>query len=165
MSQEYIKRKAKELIRRFDTRDPLQIAQALGISVKYADIGALKGFYTVMLGNRFIVVNQNLSEQEQRLVLAHELGHDQLHKHLAAEDSIRQTILYDLSSKAEFEANLFAAHLLLEAETAEAMIKEGLSLQETAARLNTDENLLAILFNHSLPYRSDFLKLHRPTQE
>ncbi|MBQ6946504.1 MAG: ImmA/IrrE family metallo-endopeptidase, partial [Clostridia bacterium] len=114
MSQAYIKQIVTDVITRFQTRNPAEIARALEIGVKYADIGALKGFYTVIMETPFIVLNQNISEEEQRTILAHELGHHLLHEHLVQQDGIRETVLYDLSSQPEYEANVFSAHLLLD---------------------------------------------------
>lgn len=144
MSQQYIKQKAAATLQQFQTRDPEQIAKGLDIGIRYADIGTLKGFYTVMLDNPFIVINQALPEAEQRVVLAHELGHHLLHEHLVQTDGIRETVLYDISSKPEYEANLFAAHLLLESEQIEQLAKQGATLAQMAAAMNVDEHLIRI---------------------
>ena len=64
MSQEYIRKKAREIFCQYATNDPVQIARDLDIGIKYADIGALKGLYTIVLDKPFIVVNQNLSEAD-----------------------------------------------------------------------------------------------------
>lgn len=71
------------LVRRYGTRDPFQIAERLGINVLYCDgFGSLKGMYRVIKRNRYIFLNKDLGERMQRIVCAHELGHDQLHRKL-----------------------------------------------------------------------------------
>ncbi len=165
MTRSFIKQTVAQLIQQYGCKDPGQIACELGIHIKYADIGSLKGLYTVLLNHHFIVLHQDLSQGEQQLVLAHELGHHLLHQPLTDEDSIRQTVLYDLSTQVEYEANLFAAYLLLEENEAEQMLRQGFSLHEIAQAMQTDDNLVAVLLNRSLPYRSDFLKDAHRAQE
>ena len=61
--------------------------------------------------HRYIFINENLSEHEQRLVMAHELGHAILHRKENCYFSRNKTLL--LNSKKEIEANRFAMELLL----------------------------------------------------
>ena len=61
--------------------------------------------------HRYIFINQSLSEHEQRLVMAHELGHALLHRKENCYFIRNQTLL--LNSKKEIEANKFAMELLL----------------------------------------------------
>ena len=77
---------AKRLIKRFGTRNPKEIAKQLGIVIMYSDeLGDLLGLYTNILRNRVIILNSRLNEFQQIMVLAHELGHDLLHRKLARE--------------------------------------------------------------------------------
>lgn len=147
MNQTFIKKKAVSLVRRHNTRDPFVLAEKLGLQVHFSDIGTLCGFYTVILNNRFIVLNANLSEQNTKIILAHEIGHDQLHRHFTGIHTLQQTMLYDMTNRPEFEANLFVAHLLLEEDTVKALAKEGRSVSEIAQTLYTNENLISILLD------------------
>ena len=149
MTREYIQKQVQELISRFETRDPARIAEALGISIKYADIGSLKGLYTIVLKNRFIVVNESLGESQQRLILAHELGHDRLHRHFI-NDILQETMLYDMTSQPEHEANLFASELLIDRDKAHAMAKEGATVEQIAAQFEVEAQLIEILFANTL---------------
>lgn len=78
-----------KLVRRCGTRDPFGIAKHLGIEVIFCDnLGSLKGMYRVIKRNRFIFINSSLSDKMQRIVCAHELGHDQLHRQLACSNGL-----------------------------------------------------------------------------
>ena len=61
--------------------------------------------------HRYIFINENLPEYEQRLVMAHELGHAILHRKENCYFIRNRTLL--LNSKKEIEANRFAMELLL----------------------------------------------------
>lgn len=90
------------LIKRCGTRDPFAIADDLGIKVMECDnFGPLKGMYRVIQRNRFIFINGDLPERMRQIVCAHEIGHDQLHRHLAKGGAIREFMLYDMSLRPE----------------------------------------------------------------
>ena len=141
----YIKRQAEVLSNKYHTRNPFEILKSLGINVKFnSEFSELKGFFTIINGYRFVVINSNLSYEEQKIVAAHELGHAVLHEEFAKDSQICDTMLYDMHSKPEFEANLFAAYLLI----SDNDIKEAASLDfcesQLAAYLNVSEKLLEI---------------------
>ena len=70
-NREYIQNVANKLIKKFDTRDPFQLCQAIGVEVFYADLGSLKGMYKYLKKNRFAVINENLDPFTKTLVCAH----------------------------------------------------------------------------------------------
>ena len=110
MSAKHLSKVGSDLVRRCGTRDPFRIAQELGIEVLFCDdFGRLKGMYRVIKRNRFIFINKDLSSRMQRIVCAHELGHDQLHRHLAKGNALQEFMLYDMATKPEYEANIVAA--------------------------------------------------------
>ena len=110
MSAKHLSKVGSDLVRRCGTRDPFRIAQELGIEVLFCDdFGPLKGMYRVIKRNRFIFINKDLSSRMQRIVCAHELGHDQLHRHLAKGNTLQEFMLYDMATKPEYEANIVAA--------------------------------------------------------
>ena len=77
MSAEQLSLVGSRLVKRCGTRDPLQIAADIGIEVMMCDnFGPLKGMYRVIKRNRFIFINEDLPFWLQRIVCAHELGHD-----------------------------------------------------------------------------------------
>ena len=169
MSAEYLSKIGNKLVKRCGTRDPFRIAEELGIEVMLCDnFGPLKGMYRVIKRNRFIFINRDLSPQMQRIVCAHELGHDQLHRSLAKENALREFMLYDMSTKPEYEANIVAAEILLDTdELLEYVYKYGYTSEQIAQAMHTDINLVALKIAHlaqtghdlrRVEYRSEFLK-------
>ena len=136
---------AMRLVRRYKTRDPEKIARLLGIEIKYnPDFSRLKGFYIVMNRKRYIVINDNLDDSQKRIVLSHELGHDRLHRKLAGDAGLQEFVLYDMKSRPEYEANLFAAELLLDDAEILELAGAGYDIEEISKLLETDINLVAI---------------------
>ncbi|MGI6337279.1 MAG: ImmA/IrrE family metallo-endopeptidase [Eubacteriales bacterium] len=169
MSLENLTKVGSDLVKRCGTRDPLKIADQIGIEVLYCDdFGPLKGMYRVIKRNRFIFINRDLSPRIRRIVCAHEIGHDRLHRHLAKGNSLQEFMLYDMTRKPEYEANIVAAEILLDTdELLEYIYDYGYSSEQIAEAMQTDINLVALKVAHlaqtghklrSLDYRSDFLK-------
>jgi Zn-dependent peptidase ImmA (M78 family) len=168
MNFEKISETANALAARFKTRDPYEIANGLNIRVRLADdFTRLKGMYTIIARNRFIILNGKLSEQTKKIVLAHEIGHDRLHYALAKTTGLREITLYDMNTRPEYEANIFAAELLLDTERVLELIYDGRDILETAKILGSDVNLIALKvasltkqgYQFRLQdYQSDFLK-------
>lgn len=96
--------------RKTGTADPFAIADQLGILYQICDL-QFEGCYMFLKNHRYIFINQSLSEHEQRLVMAHELGHALLHRKENCYFIRNKTLL--LNSKKEIEANKFAMELLL----------------------------------------------------
>ena len=138
-------RKAEQLQKKYGTSDPFIIAMNLGIEVRYVNsFKQLKGMYTVIARNRFIFLNGNNSEEMNRIVCAHELGHDQLHRDAAKAEPLQEFSLWDFSGVREYEANLFAAHLLLSDEEILFCAAKGKTCVSIAALTETDPNLVAL---------------------
>lgn len=111
---EFILKEAAILIQKYKTRNPFELAGYLNIDVIYRPLGKLKGIYIYSRRSRYICINDKLDNPTKRLVCAHEIGHDRFHKNLAKKNPQAQELIsYDMSSKPEREANIFAAELLL----------------------------------------------------
>ena len=94
MNAEQLSRVGEKLVKRCGSRDPFEIARQLGINVMLCEnFGSLKGMYRVIKRNRFIFLNNSLDENMLRIVCAHELGHDQLHRNMAKTTPIHEFIL------------------------------------------------------------------------
>lgn len=169
MNAESLSKVGRKLVTRCGTRDPFEIARQLGIEVMFCDdFGPLKGMYRVIKRNRFIFINKNMSERMQIIVCAHELGHDQLHRKLAKTNALREFMLYDMTTRPEYEANIVAAEILLDTdEVLDYIYNYGYTSEQTARAMGTDINLVALKIAHlaesgydlrKLDYRSDFLK-------
>ena len=167
-NREYIQNVANKLIKKFDTRDPFQLCQAIGVEVFYADLGSLKGMYKYLKKNRFAVINENLDPFTKTLVCAHELGHDILHQNLARKVCLQEFILYDMKSRPEYEANLFASEILLADDIILSLARDGYDIEQISKELCTDINLIALKvssmntrghrFNNTIDAKSDFLR-------
>ena len=167
-NREYIQNVANKLIKKFDTRDPFQLCQAIGVEVFYADLGSLKGMYKYLKKNRFAVINENLDPFTKTLVCAHELGHDILHQNLARKVCLQEFILYDMKSRPEYEANLFASEILLPDDIILSLARDGYDIEQISKELCTDINLIALKvssmntrgyrFNNTIDAKSDFLR-------
>lgn len=105
-----IKRIVSYYVKKFQTTDPFEIADRLGVLYQIGEIGC-EGCYMFLKNHRYIFLNQNLDEQETRMVMAHELGHAVLHRKENCYFIRNKTLL--LNSKTEMEANRFAAELLI----------------------------------------------------
>lgn len=105
-----IKRLVAYYTRKFDTRNPFEIADAFGILYQIGNIGC-DGCYMFLKNHRYIFLNQDLSEHDMNLVMAHELGHAILHRKQNCYFIRNKTLL--LNSKTEMEANKFAIELLI----------------------------------------------------
>ncbi len=144
-SSDPIARRVQALVRRCGTRDPYAIAGQCGIELLRAEhFGRLKGMYVIIKGVRFILLNADNPPEVDRIVCAHELGHDQLHREMAAMHALREVTLYDLASRLEYEANRFAAELLLEDGEVLDLITEGNAVERIAALTACDANLVAL---------------------
>lgn len=104
-----IRKIVDDLIDTHETRDPFRLCQYLGAIVVYVPLVRVNGFYQRYNDNDLIYINEDLSEEEQTLVCAHELGHLILHSDLNA---IFLESTYFVASRYETEANMFAEYLL-----------------------------------------------------
>lgn len=63
MGNQFLSQVGSDLVKKYKTRDPFAIADALGIKVLFCDgFGPLKGMYRVVKRNRFIFINKDLDE-------------------------------------------------------------------------------------------------------
>ena len=139
------RRLTADLIREYGTRDPFQIAFLMDVAVKFINTRRQKGLCAVFDGYPFIFINQNLSEQMQRMTCAHELGHILLHKDiLAGNVPLLEYELFDIRNSTEYEANVFAADLLIDEAELQELVTEGGDVVSIASALDINVNLLLI---------------------
>ena len=135
----------RKLIRTFGTRDPFQLAEQLNIHVKFMDTRRQKAFCKKILNHCFIFINQNLSEQMQRMSCAHELAHILLHRdYLDTAAYLMNMELFDMRNRTEYEANLFAANLLIDDGELLDALREGKDVVSAAAAFDVNVNLMAL---------------------
>ncbi len=137
--------KANRLVEEHGTRDPAVIATNSDIEILYVDyFKNLLGLYTYKYRQRFIIVNNKIDEVLSRMVIAHELGHDIFHRDLAKKDSLREFVLFNMKNDTEYEANVFAAHLLLDTDEIITLAKNGYDVVKISNMMDCDINLTLI---------------------
>lgn len=101
----------KNLIKRTGSKNPFEIAKFLNINISFVDTPThVNGFWKRILRRKFIFVNKNLNEWQQKAVIAHEIGHILLHpkyRHFCLDSRT-----YFCSQRHEDEADNFSSELL-----------------------------------------------------
>ena len=105
------KRTALELMEKYHTNDPFEIAEQQGVYTQVGPLGKIFGCCLTIAGERFIYINSDLDTPTQKMVAAHELGHAVMHR----EDYFFFNWIPDTlyRNRAEIEAHTFAVELLV----------------------------------------------------
>ena len=136
---------SSKLVRTYGIRDPFRLCQLLDITVKYISTKRQKGLSALIDDIPFIFINRNMSEEMQRMTCAHELGHILLHREvLSGQKPLLEYELFDIRNAAEYEANAFAANLLIDEEELNDLLQNGADMVTAASSLNINVNLLMI---------------------
>jgi len=142
-SFDYIIKVADDIVKEHDTRSASALANALDMTIIEAEFTEQKGVYICIEDLPYIILNQNLSNELRNIVILHEIGHHLLHRDVA--NAFHETTLFDMSChNMEYEANLFAAQVMLPDTETIDLIKQGYSISHIAASMNTDPNLVAL---------------------
>ncbi len=167
MDAEKIYSAALKLKKKYATANPFELCECVGLNVRYADIGSLKGMYKYIKGNYFVLINESLDAHSRALVCCHELCHHLLHRDIAKNIGLYDAMLYDLGGRTENEANMFAAEIMIEDGDMVSYACEGRTAADIAAMLGTDINLVLLKaesmksrgfdINCALRAQSDFL--------
>lgn len=153
MSADEIYKKAQLLIKKSGTNDPFVIASDNNIMVKtVTDFKSLKGLYTIIKRKRVIILNGNLPYEEQKIVCAHEIGHDIMHREYAKNKVLHEYVLCDIKAKTEYEANMFAADILFDdSEIYKLACAYECDAEKIAEKLNSNADIIKIkLLNMNL---------------
>lgn len=106
-----VKYLVEKLTTRYETTNPIQLCQALGIHLLQAEIQPIKGYYTKSNRIKIITTAYGLSDKEKSIVIAHELGHSILHNDIST--TFYHTFTKLNVARIENEANVFAMYLTL----------------------------------------------------
>lgn len=166
---------ANRLLEKYGTNDPEELADCLGIHVLPRPFKSQPGAYKVILNNRFIFIKEDLHPAMKKIVLLHEIGHDQLHrKEAMAAGMLQEFNIFNMrESRMEYEANVFAAQLSIPDQEFIDYIKQGYDIQSIARFMNSDINLLALKLEtlvsqgyafRSMEHQSDFLRYDKINQ-
>ena len=127
----WIKTIVEDLVDKYDTNNPFEIASAENIHVFEWNLNyEILGFYKYVRRNQFIYINSNISENEKLFTCAHELGHSQLHDKINTPFLKRNTLMS--VDKIEKEANRFAVELLIPDQAIYEHANNGWLLHEVA---------------------------------
>lgn len=110
-----IKKKADELARKFQTRNPFEIIRGLNVILLFVPLIDTRAFYQYFKRNNIIYIDENLPRHEQMFECAHEMGHMFLHK--KANAIFMDTRTGFNTSRFEKEADTFAMDLLVDDNT------------------------------------------------
>ena len=164
---EKIVSKARQIIRQCGTRDPFRIARDLDIEILYEDLGRLKGMYAFIKRIPIMMINDRLDSYWKKMVCVHEIGHDCFHRELATDTWLQEFMIYNMKTRPEYEANVFAAEILLPDDDVLELIEMGYDNQQIAGALGTDINLVGMKAGtliqqgykfRASEFRDDFLK-------
>ena len=130
----------KQLISKYKTNNPQEIAQELGIIILFEPLGEINGYYNTAFRQKFIHINNILVEAKQKFTIAHELGHALLHPK-ANTPFLRDNTLFSIN-KLEIEANKFAVDLLITDEAIDEV--KHLTLDQMANYFGINKNLIKL---------------------
>ena len=137
--------RVRNLVRKYDTRDPFLLANYLNLHVMYSEYSdSTKGYYINIKRNKYIVIKSNLPEDEMRIVLAHEIGHAVLHSSKEVH-FLRENTLFP-KGRHENEANKFAAELLIDLNSIDQCYLEDFNTEQLASYLMVPQELVELKF-------------------
>lgn len=147
LSYDKIYQDVKAIIKTYQSRDPKEILEAMGVHlIAFKSNTKLLGMYKIIEGISFVFYNPYVDESIKNMVFAHELGHHIYHKNQAGEGAIEYE-LFDIRSDMELEANIFAAHLLLDENKIMEDVKEGYTYNQLASIYCVNVNLMIFKLN------------------
>ena len=93
----------EQLKKKYHESDPFKLCKAMGIKLIFQSLGkdseSVKGFFLEFKRIRTITVNDDLPLLIQKFIVAHELGHAELHRKQGI-SAFHEVALYDESSLA-----------------------------------------------------------------
>ena len=145
MKNGYIYDETQKLIRKYKTSDPFKIMDDMHIIVgETSSFQKLKGFCFMSCKTIYVQISSFLSEEEKQIVAAHELGHIILHRTQLKMAPMKDDTLYNMQDNTEYQANLFAADLLLsDADIADMAHNEDLDYFSLCSTLNSTPELMS----------------------
>lgn len=145
MKNGYIYDETQKLIRKYKTRDPFKIMDNMHVIVgESSSFQKLKGFCFMSCKTIYVQISSFLSEEEKQIVAAHELGHIILHRTQLKMAPMKDDTLYNMQDNTEYQANLFAADLLLsDADIADIAHNEDLDYFSLCSTLNSTPELMS----------------------
>ena len=135
----------EDLKKKYKTSDPFKLLDCLGITLIITSLGSISGMSKYIKRNKTIFLNNNLNEYERRFVLAHEIGHAVMH----TKSSCFFNNTFNNKLKMEYQANMFAAELLIDFKGIDTVYLEKYSIKQLAAYFNVPVELIEFKFNEN----------------
>lgn len=130
------KRMAVSLVRKFQTRDPFRLADALGYVVIRTPLQGIRGFYQHVQRCCVIYIDSALEELDARFVCAHEIGHAIMHR--GYNRIFMDSHTYFPTNKYEIEANRFAVDFLYDDEDLQDFLEHPVQLAADCMGVSTE---------------------------
>ena len=142
--RKFIRKTVQQLIKKYNTKNPYELADYLGVEIIERPLGNKLGAYMYIKRTKLILLNSEISDYLKKIVLCHELGHAVLHKNQECYFMKNNTFIVD--SKFEYEANYFAANLLI----SDDLISDykGYTLEQIANYECVPIDLIKLKFNY-----------------
>ncbi len=135
-----IKKLVEGIKSKHKTNSPYELSNLLGIDIHRCELGQIHGYYYKAYRIKQIYLNCNLSRNEEKFVLAHELGHSFIHPN--ANTPFLRANTYLSIEKMEIEANKFAMHLLI--SDSDILEYQDYSISQLSRVLGYHEKLLQL---------------------
>ena len=104
--------------------------------------------YHIIKRHRFIILNSRLIDYDDLMqTLFHEIGHDQIPEHRKIAKSgipLKDDALFNTKNRTERQANVIAAHILLDDDEVVDFLKDGNTLERVAQEFHVHEDLLIL---------------------
>ena len=150
MTVDYICREVAKLKRKYSEDDPFKLARAMGIFILFEPMGSrtedCKGFFLAQSRKKIITINGDLPESLQRIICIHEIGHAVLHAKQSGVCAFHDFSLFEGTSRAEYEANMFSADYLLDDGVVLDILNDDCFFFAAAAKLRVPAELLDFKF-------------------
>jgi Zn-dependent peptidase ImmA (M78 family) len=134
------------LLETYGVKDLYELLNSLEITIikKELSVGKKARFYRDVFGNEYIFIVPGLNQIEERYILAHELGHALLHGHISNEFYFSS---YINKGRLEYEADCFAAELLIDESNLEKQYIEDMSIDQLTSYFGVSRKLIEYKFN------------------
>lgn len=130
-----IEKKVGQLIKKYATSNPFEIARFMGVEITYVPLGSSYGFFTHYFRTFIIHINEALSYEKQLYTLMHELGHITLHPEINS--AFLKANTFYITDRYESEAHEFAIELFYKQDEL-----KNISLKEATNKYGIPEPLL-----------------------
>lgn len=135
----------RKIVKKYGTNDPFELADYLGaVTITGPIRGDTRGCYYYYKRGGIICISDSLTDEEARIVCAHELGHFILHRKVNSVLLKNTTFLN--TNRYEIEANRFAAYLLIPTEHLMEYAGYGYTIDQLACIFKVSREFMELRF-------------------